>query len=234
MSHGRFGNEYLAESVGFATGRAHGIAKGAAAGWQKGYDLGYKDGHNDGYNKGWSKGNIDGQNKVVAEANPLFVEKNDLIANLQAQLDALKIVLKRKNEEHEQTHVEALQLGQLQQEQAKSLRAEYEQVHMAFLGLVAIATPLMNVFAKLPLEEKERLMDGEYGKLAVQLQSREYINANRFPHNQPLIVKYMPIASQVFNQAGKQIQAERAWRKQQEEYQEKFGAERPSAVAEGT
>ena len=59
---GRFGNEYLAESVGFATGHASGIAAGKQAG----------------YNEGW--------NAAVAQCNPMLAERDREIARLTSEI----------------------------------------------------------------------------------------------------------------------------------------------------
>lgn len=59
---GRFGNEYLAESVGYAHGQANGIAVGKQAG----------------YNQGW--------NEAVAKCNPMIEERDREIARLTSEI----------------------------------------------------------------------------------------------------------------------------------------------------
>ena len=98
---------------------------------------------------------------------------------------------------------------QLQQEQAQALRAEYEAMFKAFLGVVSIARPAMKAVAKLPLKERGQIYY-EYGDEAAKLQSVEYVKANRFPGNQSLIQKYLPIAQKVFRQTYEQLQQQEA------------------------
>ncbi|MGO3870426.1 MAG: hypothetical protein ACTJH7_10090 [Alcaligenes sp.] len=59
---GRFGNEYLAESVGYADGQAKGIAIGRQAG----------------YNQGW--------NEAIAKCNPMIEERDREIARLTSEI----------------------------------------------------------------------------------------------------------------------------------------------------
>ena len=93
---------------------------------------------------------------------------------------------------------------QLQQEQAQALRADYEGMRMAFLGAVSVAFPAMKAVAKLPVQERNDVLY-QYGRKAVELQSKEYVLANSFPHEQPLVQKYLPIANQVFAQTYAQM-----------------------------
>lgn len=59
---GRFGNEYLAESVGYADGQAKGITIGRQAG----------------YNQGW--------NEAIAKCNPMIEERDREIARLTSEI----------------------------------------------------------------------------------------------------------------------------------------------------
>lgn len=79
----------------------------------------------------------------------------------------------------------------------------------AFLGVVAIAHPAMKVVAKLPLPRGQRSLTSSAIE-TIQLQSREYVAQNKYPSSQPLILKYLPIANQVFNQTHKQLQQQEA------------------------
>jgi len=233
---GIYGDEYLAHSAGFADGRLIGTARGVVAGRRQGYNEGYNDGFDDGKRKGWED--------AVLKANIQIDAANEEIAKLRLQLKDQKLKAaivesvstvagNAARRAQEQRDLEVAQRDQLQREQAQSLRAEHEQMHKAFLGVISIATPMMKVFAKLPLDEKEELIK-EYGKLAIQLQSAGYIDNNRYPHNQLLIKRYAPIVTQVLSEAAEKIRQKRAWRKQQEEYQGKCGAARLPIVTEGT
>ena len=51
---------------------------------------------------------------------------------------------------------------------------------------------------------------GSHGDEAAKLQSVEYVKANRFPGNQSLIQKYLPIAQKVFRQTYEQLQQQEA------------------------
>ena len=62
--------------------------------------------------------------------------------------------------------------------------------------------------AKLPLTERTEVFDQFYDQ-AIQLQSREYVVQNKYPNSQPMILKYLPIANQVFNQINKQTQTQK-------------------------
>ena len=106
---GRFGNEYLAESVGYSTGRQHGQIEG----------------HNAGYNDGW--------NAALAEANPIIeslraendrlageVHKgNTYIRELRANLEkSLQLIALYKSERDESRTLH-------RQEKAKRERLQY-------------------------------------------------------------------------------------------------------------
>ena len=81
----------------------------------------------------------------------------------------------------------------------------------AFLGVVAIARPAMKAVAKMPLEDRSDVFH-EYVYEAQNLQTKEYTKANRFPDNQPLIKKYLPIAKDVFDQTYFQLKENNALR----------------------
>ena len=189
---GRFGNEYLAESVGYANGHANGMADGVAVGREHGYT------------QGW--------NEATIHANGVIDERNQLIDRLYGANERLGAENRRLIPENEILRAENEQLKQqlqLQQEQVQALRAECEAMFKAFLGVVSIARPAMKAVAKLPLKERGQIYY-EYGDEAAKLQSVEYVKANRFPGNQPLIQKYLPIAQQVFRQTHEQLQQQEA------------------------
>ncbi len=163
-----------------------GYNNGHARGLSSGIDMGMEHG----YTKGWNEATMHG-NAVVAERDQLI----DRLYGANERLGAENAQLKQQL--------------QLQQEQAQSLRAEYEAMFKAFQGAVAIALPAMRAVAKLPLKERSQIFY-QYGDEAVRLQSQEYVIANRFPHNQPLVQQYLPIAYQVFNQTYKQLQQQEA------------------------
>ncbi len=167
-------------------------SNGFATGHTAGIATGYKAGKSSGYTDGW--------NDAIGEANALIAKKNLLLDNLEAQRDRLA-----------QENAQLRNHLQLQQEQAQALRAEYEAMFKAFLGVVAIARPAMKVVAKQSLEDRSTVFY-DYGDEAVALQSREYVRSNRFPDNQPLIKKYLPIAKSVFDQTYFQLKENNALR----------------------
>lgn len=176
-------NSYLAESVGYANGHANGRAAGRDAGYAQGWD--------DAVHKA---------NQVIDQRDATI---NDLLAKnsgLVEQNNELWAANNRLGAQHKIHERDAL----LHQEQAQSLRAEYEKMHLAFLGVVSIAQPILKVFARLPVDEKKSLVS-EYGKIAYSLQTPEYVEANEFPHNQPLIKNYLPMAAQVIEHAIEQV-----------------------------
>lgn len=164
-------------------------SNGFATGHTAGIAAGYEAGESNGYTDGW--------NDAIGEANALIAKKNRLLDNLEAQRDRLV-----------QENAQLRGQLQLQQEQAQSLRVEYEAMFKAFLGVVAIARPAMKVVAKQSLEDRTDVYYG-YAREAQALQSEAYVLANRFPAKQPLIKKYLPIADQVFQSTYDQRQLEK-------------------------
>ncbi|MBP9942896.1 MAG: hypothetical protein KBF33_16125 [Comamonas sp.] len=158
-----------------------GYNSGHARGLEAGIDMGLESG----YTRGWNEATVIG-NAAVAERD--------------AAIDKLHSVNERLAAENAQLR----QHIQLQQEQAHALRADYEGMRMAFLGAVSVAFTAMKAVAKLPLQERVDVFF-QYGRKAFELQSKEYILANRFPHEQPLVQKYLPIANQVFTQTYAQM-----------------------------
>lgn len=163
---------------------------GYASGLNNGYANGLAVGREEGYTQGWNEATEHG-NRVLAERDQLI----DRLYGANERLGAENAQLKQQL--------------QLQQEQAHKLRAEYDAMFKAFLGVVSIARPAMKAAAKLPLKERSQIYY-EYGDEAGKLQSVEYVKANRFPGNQPLIRKYLPIAQQVFSQTYEQLQQQEA------------------------
>lgn len=167
-------------------------SNGFATGHTAGIAAGYEAGEASGYTDGW--------NDAIREANALIAKKNRLLDSLEAQRDRLA-----------QENAQLRNNLQLQQEQAQALRAEYEAMFKAFLGVVAIARPAMKAVAKMPLEDRSDVFH-EYAYEAENLQTKEYTKANRFPDNQPLIKKYLPIAKNVFDQTYFQLKENNALR----------------------
>lgn len=158
-----------------------------------GYANGCATGHATGLSLGREQGYTQGWNEATIHANGVIEEREQLIDRLYGA-----------NERLGAENAQLKQHIQLQQEQAQSLRAEYEAMFKAFQGAVAIARPAMKAVAKLPLHERGQIFY-QYGEEAVRLQSQEYVTANRFPHNQPLVRQYLPIANQVFSQTYEQL-----------------------------
>ena len=163
-----------------------------------GYNNGHANGMADGVAVGREHGYTQGWNDATIHANGVIDERNELIDRLYGA-----------NERLGAENAQLKQHIQLQQEQAQSLRAEYEAMFKSFLGVVAIARPAMKAVARLPFAERKDIYY-EYGEQAIDLLTREYVLANRFPANQPLIFKHLPIANQVFNQTDKQIKQQEA------------------------
>ena len=162
-----------------------GYNNGHARGLEAGIEIGLEDG----YTRGWNEATVLG---------------NQAVAEREATIDKLYSANERLAAENAQLR----QHIQLQQEQAHALRADYEGMRMAFLGAVSIAFPAMKAVAKLPLQERNDVLY-QYGRQAFELQSKEYVVANRFPHDQPLVRKYLPIAHQVFSQTYAQMQKQK-------------------------
>ena len=197
---GRFGNEYLAESVGYNNGHANGMADGIAVGREHGYT------------QGWNEATIHG-NQVIAERDQEIERLESEIRKGNAHIKELRAALDKSLRVSELYHAERDALGverdqlrqQLRQEQNQPLRDEYEAMSKAFLGVVAIARPAMKAVAKLPLAEREEIFN-QFCDQAIQLQSRDYVVKNKYPSSQPLILKYLPVANQVFTQTHEQLQ----------------------------
>ena len=167
-------------------------SNGFATGHTAGIAAGYEAGESNGYTDGW--------NDAIGEANALIAKKNRLLDNLEAQRDRLA-----------QENAQLRNHLQLQQEQAQALRAEYEAMFKAFLGVVAIARPAMKAVAKMPLEDRSDVMH-DYAHEAQTLQTEEYVKANRFPAKQSLIKKYLPIADNVFHSTFEKLKENNALR----------------------
>ena len=159
-----------------------------------GYNNGHANGMADGVAVGREHGYTQGWNEATIHALGGIAERNELIDRLYGA-----------NERLGAENAQLKQQLQLQQKHAQTLRAEYEGIFKAFLGVVSIAHPAMKAVAKLPLKERGQIYY-EYGDEAARLQTLEYVKANRFPANQQLILKYLPIANHVFNQTYKQLQ----------------------------
>ncbi len=170
-----FENSHLAESVGFGTGRRRGHTEGWNAAVQQMTDR-----------------IADRDREIERLTNELRIA-NNAILNLRDYGERVKL--------RADTTADKLDL---QIEHAQALRQENEQLLKAFFGVVSIAHPVIKAVAGFPLEQRNA-MRVEYGTLAEQLQTPEYIADNNFPHNQPLIKKYLPIASSVFSQVAREI-----------------------------
>ena len=198
----RFNNSYLAESVGYNNGHANGMTDGVVVGQEYGYT------------QGWNEATIHA-NGVIAERDQEIdrlsneIHKgNAFIKELRAALEKSQRVSELYHAERNQLCIEGAQLKQriqLLQEQSQAMRSEYEGMLKAFQGVVAIARPAMKAVAKLSLSERSQIYY-QYGEEAVNLQSLEYVKVNRFPDNQPLLLKYLPIANQIISQTRKELQ----------------------------
>ena len=110
---GRFGNEYLAESVGYNNGHARGIAHGIEAGKQAGFT------------EGW--------NAAITECNPMIEERDREIERLSgeirkgnAYIKELRANLEKAQHVSKLYHAERDELNTLyRQEKAKRERLQY-------------------------------------------------------------------------------------------------------------
>ena len=110
---GRFGNEYLAESVGYNNGHARGIAHGIEVGKQAGFT------------EGW--------NAAITECNPMIEERDREIERLSgeirkgnAYIKELRAHLEKAKHVSRLYHAERDELGTRHaQEKAKRERLQY-------------------------------------------------------------------------------------------------------------
>ncbi len=189
-----FSDNHLAESVGYGTGRRHGEIEG----------------RNHGYNDGW--------NDAVAEATHRINEANHEIGRLSGlvqERDAIIARLRNELDASARREQELARVNQLRVEQAGVQQKDYEHLLKSFLGVVSIAHPAIKALATLPFERKNALAL-EYGTMAEKLLTTEYVMANNFPHNQPMIRQYLPIAGNVFED----IRKERIARREQQAHNE--------------
>lgn len=160
--------------------------------------VGYNNGHALGHVQGQEQGQIDGWNQAVDHFTPILADRDGTIQRLMdanAQL-AHQLEMQR-------------QYLELQHEQAQSVRADYEAMHKAFLGVVALATPAMRHVALQPLAERDQFIT-TYCENSIKLQGQDYVREHRFPHNQPLVKQYLPIAHSVVSETIAQIKRQRA------------------------
>jgi chromosome segregation ATPase len=194
-----FENSYLAESVGYASGHS------------RGFNVGEEAGYISGRTDGWNAAVIQWRQQAdewKREAENLKAQRNQAKADCALNYQ-IGMGFKAEIEQLKHRIAELEQTQGLQQEQAHSVRADYETMFKAFLGMIAIAGPALKRIAKLPFEEKHDFFF-EYVDAAIKVQSREYINANSFPVNQPLIKQYFPLAKQVMYQINNQIKEHEA------------------------
>lgn len=160
--------------------------------------VGYNNGHALGHVQGQQQGQIDGWNQAVDHFTPILADRD---ATIQRLLDA--------NAQLQYQLEQQQQYLELQHEQAQSVRADYETMHKSFLGVVALATPAMRYVALQPLAEREQFFS-TYCENSIKLQGQDYVREHRFPHNQPLVRKYLPIAQSVVSETVAQIKRQRA------------------------
>ena len=165
---------YLAESIGFASGRRRGMEAGYHAAWDE----------------------------AEAQANAIIAQKNAEIARLTAELGRANQHIAQGKERLDSVKANFAEwrvaYDELE-EQYNIQRGAYENLFKSFLGVVAMAQPAIKAVARLPFAQRDEVLN-EYDKVAVDLLSADYIQANRFPHNQPLIKKHLPIGHSVYTQ----------------------------------
>ena len=183
-----FSNPYLAESVGYGTGRHHGEIHG----------------RNVGYTEGW--------NDAVREWNEAVREHDETIALWEAALkkrDETIRRLKQRLAEQEALLNDYKKANQTFVDAERDDIAEKEHLFKAFLGVVSIAEPALKAMATLPFEAKSKFFT-EYSNLAGELQTDEYIDAHFFPHNQPMIQEYLRVAPPIIEAIRKERVARKA------------------------
>lgn len=204
----RFQDPYLAESVGFATGHSNGIAQGVGIGRQQGYSNGYSEGWNAAADE--ANAQLARKDKTIAELNQRLQRNSDLMKNeidrinadresLSQEIFALvdRINLLREKNAGLLNTLEECRLQQQAENQRQ--RSENEEKHMAFLGVIAMARAAMAIVSKASVEEKSDFLE-HYAELAMELQTEEYIDRHRFPHNQELTSPHIPDISTILKE----------------------------------
>lgn len=208
----RFQDPYLAESAGFATGRSNGISEGVAIGRQQGYNSGLRDGYTNGWNAAAEDANkkLSNKDKQIADINK---KSNENIKRLKNEIEKINIdreelsqlifaLSDRVKELFEKNKALIEELEKKDSEYAKeisNISSDRDEEHMAFLGVISIARAAMKFVATLSIEEKNDFVK-EYANLATQLQTSEYIDKNKFPHNQKLISQHIPDISKILKE----------------------------------
>ena len=205
----RFQDPYLAESVGFSTGHSSGIAEGVAVGRQQGYT----DGLNDGYTKGWNAAAEDANKKLsqkdkqIEDLNRKSIENTKLLKEEIEKIDidrkelsqlifSLSDRVKELFEKNKELINELNIKNAAYTEEIEKISSERSEEQMAFLGVISIARAAMKFVATLSIEEKNEFVK-EYANIATELQTSEYIEKNRFPHNQNLVSQHIPDISKI-------------------------------------
>lgn len=182
---------YLAESIGHSIGRRRGEAAGYDAGWDD----------------------------AVLQANQIIAQKDRELQELRQQVEFNNENINLANTWLREGRLNVERLNreiELLRETSANQRQEYEHLFHSFLGVVAIAHPAIKAVAALPFDQRRDILD-EYGKIAIQLLGVDYINGNRFPHNQALIKQHLPIAHGVYTQISKEVNAYEAQQEKEHE-----------------
>lgn len=200
----RFQDPYLAESTGFSTGHANGIAQGVDIGRKQGYNNGLSAGYTEGWNAAANEANLklSQKDKIIENLNQklknntelfnqkienLNSEKIEMTQQINSLIDRINLLTKLCKELHDDKKIK-----EKKHEEEKTIYLDkFKQISSDFLGITAIARAAMKVVASSNIIEKDKFIEN-YANLAIELQTQEYISANRFPHNQKSIKPHIP------------------------------------------
>ncbi|WP_448255162.1 hypothetical protein [Ottowia oryzae] len=159
---------YLAESIGFASGRRRGEI--------------------DGFNHAAAQAN-----QIIAQKDARINELTagyNQVSSLAKELDGDVIVLTDQLKA-------AKNDARLAREQGMALAAENEKLKRLVLGLTAVARPALVAVSRLPFAERIKYCDS-YISEAMNLLGIKFEMAEKFPHNLGSVVNHVPLSRELF------------------------------------
>lgn len=177
-------------------------------------------GYNTGHALGIAQGRMQAATRAAQARSQVVREANDIIANKNAIIEDLTA----KNANLAAQNANLRSRLELQQEQAVSLRADYENMYKAFVGAVAIGNPAIKGAIKLMNYEQKMEMAREFVVLSEYWQTPEYVRENGLPTRQPLIKQYMPDAVKIFIGIRDEMRQRKARAKAEAEVEPAFSA----------
>lgn len=159
---------YLAESIGFASGRRRGEV--------------------DGFNHAAAQAN-----QIIAQKDAYINELTagyNQVSSLAKELDGDVIVLTDQLKA-------AKNDARLAREQGVALAAENEKLKRLVLGLTAVARPALIAVARLPYAQRSDYVD-QYIDEAMALLGIKFESAEKFPHNLGSVVSHVPMCRELF------------------------------------